>query len=314
MSKEIRKERFITVVMPVYCEELNIEEMVRQVSHVLDGLEIKYEIILVDDGSIDKTWDIITAIFESNELVKGILLSRNFGKESALCAGLDKATGDAVIVMDSDLQHPPKLIADMVACWLKGGVDIVDAIKEDRGKEDWLSKKTAILFYKIFFFFSKYDLKGGSDYKLLDRCVVDAWKQMQERNLFFRGMSTWLGFRRKEIGYSVQDRKSGESGWSKAQLIRLAVTSITSYSSAPLHIVTILGGIFGIGAIIGIIHTLYQSITGVSVAGFPTVIILILIVGSIIMISLGIMGEYIARIFDETKGRPRYFISRYLTK
>jgi glycosyltransferase involved in cell wall biosynthesis len=210
--------------------------------------------------------------------------------------------------MDGDLQHPPHLILEMARIWREANVEIVEAVKIDRGKESILGKLRTNLFYTIFNKLSGYNLKGASDYKLLDRKVVNAWLQMGERNLFFRGMTAWLGFRCVQIPFEVPDRVGGKSGWSTLKLVKLAITGLTAFSSLPLHFVTFSGIIFLIFAVFIGMQTLFLKLTRQAVSGFATVIILILIIGSLLMISLGIIGEYIAKIYEEVKGRPRYII------
>jgi len=247
-------------------------------------------------------------------MIRALKLSRNFGKESAICAGLERASGKAVIVMDGDLQHPPELIPKMVALWQDGKADIVDAIKVDRGDELYINKIGAGFFYAALKKFSGYDLTNLTDYKLMDAQVVAAWLKMGERNLFFRGMSAWIGFRHAQIPFEVQKRGSGRSTMSIPRLIRLAVTAVTSFSSIPLHLVTVLGGIFLIFALIMGVQTLYMKFSGIAVSGFTTVILLQLIIGSLLMMTLGIIGEYIARVYDEVKRRPRYIIEQIIDK
>lgn len=269
-----------------------------------------YEIILIDDGSMDNTWDIIVEESKTCPMIRAVRLSRNFGKESALSAGLEMAGGSAIIVMDGDLQHPPSIIPEMLRLWRDSEADVVETVKNSRGKETALNKLGAKFFYNILKKLSGYDLTNLSDYKLMDSKVVKAWLQMGERNLFFRGMSEWLGFKRVRISFDVPKRASGKSAMSYPRLIKLAITAITSFSSLPLHIITFIGVIFLIFAFIMIIQTLYMKFVGLAITGFTTVILLQLIIGSLLMISLGIIGEYIARIYYEVKGRPRYIVEQ----
>lgn len=302
--------KHLAVVIPAFNEEtllpvslLTICEEIEKIEYIDD-----YELILVDDGSTDNTWKILQKFSYENNHIKAIRLSRNFGKESALCAGLDIANADATIVMDCDLQHPPELIAKMVSIWIHNDVDIVEAVKNSRGNEPALSRIAANTFYSAFSKLSGFDLKGASDYKLLDKKVVEAWNRLPEKNLFFRGMSAWLGFEREVIKFDVAERSSGESKWGVLNLVQLALTSITAYSSAPLHLITLLGILFSSFSFILGSYTLFQKMSGVAVDGFTTVIILLLIIGGVTMIALGIIGIYIARIFNEVKGRPRYLV------
>ena len=300
----------LSVVIPVYQEESHIRSSVAVIEAVLIENKISYEFVLIDDGSKDKTWQELEKMAVDNDKITAIRLSRNFGKESALCAGLDHATGDGVLVMDADLQHPPSLIPEMFHAWQEEGYDIVEGVKSSRGKENPIYKACAKLFYYTIYKTSNFDLYRASDYKLLDRKVVEAWKEMPERAVFFRGMSAWLGYKRKQIDFDVRERVNGKSKWSLSRLTRLAVNAITSYTSVPLHIITVLGLVMLIGAIIMGIQTLFMKFSGRALDGFTTVILLLLIIGSSIMISLGIIGIYLTKIYKEVKGRPRYLVTK----
>ena len=298
----------LSIVIPLYREGMHLVATLKETLASLDTLDMAYELILVDDGSPDNTWGVIADQSQRFPAIKGIRLSRNFGKEAALAAGLEQATGDAIVVMDGDLQHPPTLIHTMVQQW-KDGAEVVEAVKQHRGTESPYSKIRAKIFYAMFTRFAGYDLRGASDFKLMDRRVLDAWRRMGERNLFFRGMNAWLGFRRVQIPFDVPDRTGGESNWSVLQLGRLAMTAVTSFSSAPLQLITFTGAGFAVFAIVLGTQTLYQKIAGHAVDGFTTVILLLLVIGGAIMLGLGIIGTYIARIYEEVKGRPRYIVA-----
>jgi len=304
----MNEELVYSVVIPVYREGTHLGAVLSIIQKELESLDSLYELVLVDDGSPDHTWDIIRGLSKQYPMLKALRLSRNFGKEYALCAGLETAKGKAVIVMDGDLQHPPHLILEMTRIWREANVEIVEAVKVDRGKESIFGKLRTNLFYTIFNNLSGYNLKGASDYKLLDRKVVNAWLQMGERNLFFRGMTAWLGFRCVRIPFEVPDRVGGQSGWSTLKLVKLAITGLTAFSSLPLQFVTFSGLVFLVFALIIGMQTFLLKLTGQAVSGFATVILLILIIGSLLMISLGIIGEYIARIYEEVKSRPRYIV------
>ena len=300
--------QFVSVVMPVYREGSHISSVLQSVSDNLEGLDLSFEFVLIDDGSPDDTWKVLEAEASKFPTLRAFRLSRNFGKESALCAGLEMARGDAVVVMDADGQHPPSLLPEMIRNWADDDVDIVEATKLIRGQETIFNKMSARLFYLIWNKVSGFQLRGASDYKLLSRQAVDAYLQMQERNLFFRGMTAWLGFRRVQIPFEVAERAGGRTGWSKLHLLRLALTGITAFSAVPLQVITFAGGLFMLFALVFGIQTLVVLLRGNAVSGFATVIFLLLIIGSLLMISLGIIGEYIARIYEEVKGRPRYLI------
>jgi glycosyltransferase involved in cell wall biosynthesis len=300
---------YISIIIPVYNEEKQIEETVGIIMQILSGNGIGCEFVLVDDGSSDGTWETITRLSRNFSCVSAIKLSRNFGKEAAICAGLERARGDACLIIDSDLQHPPSLIPEMARLWRIDGYDVVEGIKSSRGKESYVTRIGASLFYKLLKLLSGYDLENTSDFKLLDRRVVEAWKRLGERNTFFRGMSTWVGFKRVSIPFNVSERKTGKSGWSFFKLLKLAIDAITSYSSVPLQVVTLIGVLFLLGSVVLGIQTLYKKFAGQALSGFTTVILLQLIIGSCLMISLGIIGTYLARIYDEVKSRPRYIVS-----
>jgi dolichol-phosphate mannosyltransferase len=210
--------------------------------------------------------------------------------------------------LDGDLQHPPELIAEMVRRWREEGALIVEAVKKRRAAEPLLNKLGAKAFYSLFKMTSGINLYGASDFKLLDRRVIRAWASLGERNTFFRGMSAWIGFPRSTVEFEVAARGNGASRWSRWRLMRLAITAITSFSSAPLHLVSLTGGAFLIFALILGIHSLYMKLSGRALDGFTTVNLLILIASGAMMIALGIIGEYLARIYDELKGRPRYLV------
>ena len=299
----------ISVIVPMYNEGSLIDTNAHILHKILADNNIKHELILINDGSSDNTWDEIVRVSKKISSMRGICLSRNFGKEAALCAGLSEALGDACVIIDGDLQHPPELIPKMVDIWHNNDVDIVEGVKSSRGKESIFSKLFAKLFYGTLEKASGIDLDMASDFKLLDRKAVDAWKTLGERNTFFRGMSTWVGFKTEIVYFDVQPRLQGETKWSFKSLLGLAVNAITSFSSAPLQIVTVIGIVFLIGSLLLGIQTLYNFIVGTAVNGFTTTILLLLLTGSGIMISLGIIGTYIAKIYDEVKCRPRYIIS-----
>ena len=299
----------LSVILPSYNEEKMIETAAKTISDILCDADIAHELLFVDDGSRDKTWAEIQRVSEFNSHVVGIHFSRNFGKEAAMFAGLEQARGDCCVVLDCDLQHPPEKIVEMYRLW-EQGYEVVEGIKEDRGEESGFHRFAANSFYGIISRATGLNMASSSDFKLLDRKVVDTLNQMPERNVFFRALSFWVGFKRAEVSYRVQERTAGESKWSTRSLIRYAINNIGSFSSAPLHIITILGIVMLIIAVVFSVVALVQKLTGAALGGFTTVILLLLFASSLIMISLGIIGYYIARIYEEIKGRPRYIISR----
>lgn len=309
MNNELPRQPFLSVVIPVYCEGAFLQEVLAKIQNAVEGINEPYELILVDDGSTDNTWEVVRKVSKTYKMLKSVRLSRNFGKEAALSAGLDRAQGKIVITMDGDLQHPPSLIPEMVRIWRESEPDIVEAIKTDRGNESVIGRLGATFFYYIMNKLSGYNIRGASDFKLMNRHVVDAWRSMNERNLFFRGMSAWLGFKRIQIPFEVPERIGGSSRWSFLRLLRLSLGGVTAFSSLPLHFISLMGGLILCISIILGIQTLYFKFSGRAVSGFATVILLLLLIGSVIMIGLGIIGEYIARIYEEVKGRPRYVVA-----
>ena len=309
MNKERSAQSKLSLVIPVFQEGGHIRSSVAVIEQVLRENRLVYEFVLVDDGSKDNTWSELKALADENDRITILRLSRNFGKESALCAGLEHAEGDMILVMDADLQHPPALIPEMVKAW-EEGYDVVEGVKNSRGKESPLYKLCAKFFYYILYKSSDIHLGKASDYKLLDRKVVEAWKEMPERAIFFRGMSAWLGFDRKQIGFDVADRVNGKTKWSIFRLIRLAMNAITSYTSVPLHCITLLGILMFFITIIMGVQTLFMKFSGRALDGFTTIILLQLLIGSSIMTSLGMIGIYLTKIYKEVKGRPRYLISK----
>ena len=299
----------LSVILPSYNEEKMIPIAAERLSSILGGAGIDHELLFVDDGSRDSTWQMIEQAAGTNPHVRGIHFSRNFGKESAMFAGLEKARGDCCAVIDCDLQHPPEKLVEMYRLW-EQGYEVIEGIKEDRGEESSFHRFAANSFYGLISKATGMDMSSSSDFKLLDRKVVDTLNAMPERNVFFRALSYWVGYRQASVSYRVQERTAGESKWSTRSLIKYALTNISSFSSAPLHIVTVLGFIMLAVAVVLGVMALVQKISGVALGGFTTVILLLLFSSSLMMISLGIIGYYIARIYDEIKGRPRYIVSK----
>ena len=300
----------LSVILPSYNEEKMIPVAAETLAGILDAVKIPFELLFINDGSKDGTWNEICRAREKDSRVCGVCFSRNFGKEAAMFAGLEKARGDCCVVLDCDLQHPPEKIVEMYRLW-EQGYEVVEGIKHDRGEETGLHRFAANTFYGIISKATGIDMASSSDFKLLDRKVVDTLNAMPERNVFFRALSFWVGFKKAEVTYDVRERTAGESKWSTRSLIRYAITNIGSFSSAPLHLITILGFITLAISIVFSIVALVQKLAGTALGGFTTVIILLLFLGSIMMISLGIIGYYIARIYEEIKGRPRYIIEEY---
>lgn len=299
----------ISLIIPSYNEQDNILHTYDTIDDIMQKEQIAYEIIFVDDGSIDNTYVNICALARKHSNVRGISFSRNFGKESAIFAGLEAASGDCAIIMDCDLQHPPTLVPHMYELW-KQGYEVVEAVKSDRGKESIFHKACANSFYKILSQITKLNMKNASDFKLLDRKAIDSLLIMPERTPFFRALSSWVGFRTIQVPFEVQERTIGTSKWNFWSLLKYALRNITSFSGAPMQLVTFLGWFMLIPSIGFSVEALYRYFSGTAVEGFTTVIIMLSWIGSILMISLGIIGHYISRIYDEIKARPRYIISR----
>jgi len=298
----------ISVVIPAYNEGEGIDIALAAIAGVLQTVSGNWEIIVVDDGSRDDTYERVCLYAQTEPKVKGVSFSRNFGKEAALLAGLKYSRGLAVVVIDADLQHPPELIPEMLAKW-QNGAKIVHAVKRSR-KSDSVGKRLAALAVnKIISRLGGINIHNSSDYKLLDREIVDILVcQLPERERFFRGLSSWIGFSEEYIEFDVSHRVENESKWSFWSLVELAITALTSFTSAPLRIVTFLGFMTLVLGFAVASDALWSWHQGQAVSGFATIIITLLLIGSFIMISLGIIGEYIAKIYEEIKSRPPYLI------
>ncbi len=298
----------ISVIIPAYNEEENVENTAKVIGKILDDSGIEGEIMFVDDGSKDRTWEIISSLAAVNKQVRGLKFSRNFGKEGAIFAGLKACDGDAAVIIDCDLQHPPELISEMVKLW-EQGFEVVEAVKASRGKEGFIYKTFAKSFYRLMKNSADVNLDRASDYKLMDRKVIDALNDMPERLTFFRALSSWVGFRTAKLEFNVAPRNAGTTKWNYKKLAKFAINNITSFTNLPLQIITGMGVIFFVIALVFGINTLVQYFSGVSAEGFPTVILLLLIIGSFIMLGLGVIGYYMAKIYEEIKFRPRYIVS-----
>lgn len=303
----------LSVIMPIY-NEMEISVGVERTMRVMESAGIPYELILVDDGSTNDSWNQMTELASQYETIIAIALSRNFGKERALCAGLDMANGDCCVCIDADMQHPPEVIPEMYNLWKTGGYEVVEGVKNARIKENPFYRICAKSFYSFLKKMSGIDLQNASDYRLLDKKALEAWRSMPEKETFFRGMSSWIGFRRTQVYFDVSERKTGKSKWSVKSLFNLAINAITSYSSVPLYFASGFGILFLLFFLIMLIQTIYMKVNGYAQSGFTTVIILQLIIGTVTMINMGIIGIYIKKIYEETKNRPRYIIRRIVKK
>ncbi len=299
----------IDIIIPCCNEAENIDSIINEIDRFINNLDYKYEFTFIDDGSTDGTYDRITESARKRKDVNVIKLSRNFGKESALIAGIESSDADAAIILDGDLQHPPHLIPSLISEWERGA-NIVDAVKIQRQKENILTRYLSLSFYNVMNNLTNMDFAGASDFKLIDRRAIDLLKTLNEKNRFFRGLTNWIGLKHCKIEFKVEERKSGKSKWGLMQLSRLAVDAITSYTSKPLHMVTVFGLFTLLFSIILGLQTLYNKIVGQAVSGFTTVILITLILSSIIMVSMGIFGMYLSRIYDEVKNRPIFIIEK----
>ena len=279
----------MSIVLPAYNEEQMIEKTARTIARLMEKENISYELVFVNDGSKDLTWERIMEVSKKDPNVKGICFSRNFGKEGAVFAGLANAFGDCVAVMDCDLQHPPETLVTMYRLW-EQGYQVIEGVKASRGKEGIIHKFFAKTFYKIISNATGVDMSRASDFKLLDRAAVDEFLKLPERNVFFRALSSWVGFKTTYVEFHVQEREAGESKWSMKSLFKYAINNITSFSAVPMQVVTFCGVIFFLFAIVLAVQSLYLYFSGRAVAGFTTVILLLLIIGSILMFSLGVIG------------------------
>ena len=302
----------LSIVIPAYNEEKMILKTTDVVSGIMEREKIPFELVFVNDGSKDRTWEMIEKAAEKNSHVTGIRFSRNFGKESAIFAGLANAEGDCIAVMDCDLQHPPETLVEMYRLW-EQGYEVIEGVKRSRGKESILHRASAGMFYKIMNKAVQIDMSRASDFKLMDRKAVEALLSMPERNAFFRALSSWVGYRTTSVEFDVQERTEGESKWSTWSLIKYAVRNIVGFSSAPLQMITVAGVLTLLLAVVLGIQSLVKYFCCHALEGFTTVILLLLIIGSLIMLSLGVIGIYIAKIYEEVKGRPRYFIARKIS-
>lgn len=295
----------LSIIIPAYNEEENIENTASVISGIMKENSIDCEILFVDDGSGDRTWELIENLSRTNKSVRGLKFSRNFGKEGAVFAGLKRCKGDCAVVIDCDLQHPPALMVEMYGLW-KQGYQVVEAVKASRGKEGFLYKLFAKSFYGLMKSSSGINMQGASDYKLMDRQVVDALNELPERITFFRALSSWVGFKTTQIEFNVAPRNAGKSKWNFKKLFKFALSNLTSFTNAPLHLVTVMGIIFFIAAVVlGIIDRVGAC------SGVPQnwILPLLLLTGAVIMLALGVIGYYLSKIYEEIKDRPRYLVS-----
>ena len=302
----------ITIVVPAYNEADGIALFVDQLSAALKPCAGDFEILAVDDGSRDATWECLRGLRRSNPRLQALRFTRNFGKEAAILAGLRHARGRAVIVMDADGQHPTTLLPEMIALWRSGKAQIVAAQKTERPSDTPLARCNAWLFNRLMQALTGLDLQGASDFRLLDRRVVDTLLAFPERIRFFRGMTVWTGFTTAQLGFQVAPRIAGASQWSNAQLTRLAITAITSYSAKPLGLVFRLGVLGMVAAALLLLQALYSWATDIAVSGWTSLTVVVLFFGSATLLGIGVLGAYLAQIFDEIKARPEFLVAERL--
>ncbi|EDK28598.1 hypothetical glycosyl transferase [Vibrionales bacterium SWAT-3] len=306
---QIHPAVLLSIIVPFYNEQEVLEEFHSRLTKVLDSLPITSEIVYVDDGSKDNSLDVVSSFTSINSSISVIGLSRNFGKESAMSAGLEHCRGQAVILLDADLQDPPELIPQMIAKW-REGYDVVNMQRSRRDGETWFKKFSAASFYKVMNAAAKIDVpENVGDFRLLSREVVDHINQLPERNRYMKGIFSWPGFRQATIQFNRDARFCGETKWNYLKLIGLAMDGITSFSIRPLRIATAVGGLVALSAFIyGMVIVFKTMMFGEPITGYPSMMVVQLALGGIQLLSIGLMGEYIGRIFIETKNRPLYLI------
>lgn len=303
----------VSVIIPCYNEAQSAPLLHAELCKLADSEpNYEWEFLFINDGSRDTTVEVLSKLRKQDKRCNYVDLSRNYGKEVALLAGFDYATGDCAVIMDADLQHPPHVVHDMLRKW-EEGFDDVYARRVTRGKESWLRKRLSLAYYKLLSKSTRIDvLPNVGDFRLLDRCCLDALRQMREQSRYTKGMYCYVGFKKTYVDFETQDRVAGQSSMSYRVLIRLAMEGLTAYTTSPLQWAT------GIGLVVSLISFLYAIwvvvktiVWGDPVAGFPTLLIAILFLGGVQLLSLGIIGEYLGRVFNETKNRPVYFVRTY---
>ncbi|MDY3072095.1 MAG: glycosyltransferase family 2 protein [Eubacteriales bacterium] len=299
----------LAVVIPVFNEEKGLDAHIREIDRVLNADGISHRFLLVDDGSRDRTWEVVRRLADELPNVSGIRFSRNFGKETAICAGLDAIDEDVYLVMDSDLQHPPRCVRGMLELLESSGADIVDGVKSFRGNESLKSKILARGFYGVLRALTGLDLDNSSDFKLLRRPVVDELRKMTEHNRFFRSLVDAVGFRRASFPFSVDDRDDGTSRFSTKRLLTLAFNAILSNTAMPLYLPFAFAFLCFLGALSDAVVMLVRAGTGSGVTGTMWLVLLALVLVSLVLVSLGVLGAYLARVYDEVKGRARYIVA-----
>lgn len=300
----------VSILIPFYNEQDVLPSLFERLQLLIDSNDnYQWEVMLINDGSTDNSLCLVKQMRLRDKRFRYIDLSRNFGKEIAMLAGFDNVTGDCMVIMDADLQHPPEVIPQMLKLWEEGYDDIYGK-RNDRGNEPWLRRKLSLLYYKLLQRTTNVSiLQNVGDFRLLDRICIDALCSMRESQRYTKGMFQWIGFKKKEFTFEQDDRVAGDTKWSYFKLFNLAIEGITSHTTSPLKIATVMGLVVSLCAFIYMLFVLIKAIAvGDPVAGYPTIMVVMLFLGGVQLLSLGIIGEYIGRIFNETKNRPAYFI------
>ncbi len=303
----------ISILIPAYNEEDALQHLYERLGKLAESTpDYIFEFLFVNDGSRDRTLEIIKSFAAKDKRISYVNLSRNFGKEIAMIAGLDHVSGDAAVIIDADLQDPPELIPRMITYW-KDGYDDVYARRSSRAGETWVKKATSELFYRLLKKSTSVPIQQDTgDFRLLDRRCIEALKQFRESQRYTKGMFSWIGYKKKEILYDRDPRVAGETKWNYLKLINLAIDGITSFTTAPLRIASVMGILVSFAAFIYIIYLVVRTtMHGSDIAGYPSMMAVILFLGGVQLLSLGVIGEYIGRIFNETKQRPLYFVEEY---
>lgn len=302
----------LSVVIPLYNESGSLGLLHQRLSAVLRSLQLaSYEVVFVDDGSRDTTFDEVAALCAIDPTLKAIRFARNFGKEAAMAAGLRAASGNVVVLMDGDLQHPPELIPEMLERWRHGAM-MVTAVRRSRDTDPWLRRQLSRAFYRFFEKVSEVALaEGGGDFRVFDRAVVDAINSLPERTRFMKGITSWVGFRREEVEFEPEERAAGASAWSLLRLLRYAIDGLSAFSTLPLRVWSVVGLVLaGLSGLYGAWLVIRTIIFGIDLPGYASIMVSVLFLSGIQLISLGVLGEYIGRIFTEVKGRPLFLVSQ----
>jgi glycosyltransferase involved in cell wall biosynthesis len=309
LSPRSRAGKLLSLIVPMHNEEQVLDALFQRLDEVTAGLGVEVEIICVDDGSRDGTLELLRARASADRRIRVIALSRNFGKEAALTAGVDVTAGDLVVPLDADLQDPPELIGDFLALW-EQGYDVVYGVRADRRADTWLKRMSAGMFYQVFNSMSSSPIPASTgDFRLMDRQVIEALKRMPERNRFMKGLFAWVGFRQVGVAYTRPERAAGETSWRYLQLWRLALDGITSFTTAPLRVWTLIGLAAASAALIAALALVIRVLViGPDVPGYASLMVVVLFGFALQMIAFGILGEYVGRLYEEVKGRPLYLV------